>query len=384
MTERADHLDEVLRGAVDAGELTGVAAAAWTADGGVYLGAFGDATPGTAMATDTVVWIASMTKAVTATAAMQLVERGQLTLDEPLGDLVAYLGRIAVLDGFEDDGSPRLRDPARPVTLRHLLTHTAGFGYDFADAALSRFVGTQPTAGPGTIDSFELPLLFDPGDRWCYGVNIDWVGQVLEAVTGERLDTVLAASVLEPLGMVDTGFARTPAQRVRSADVHLRTDDGLTAIPFELPEDPEFLMGGGGLYSTVEDYLRFTRMLLGRGTLDGARVLAPETVDLMARNHLGALPATGWQSVNPIMTNDVDLTEDGPQGWGLSFLINAEPSPEGRSAGSLSWAGLANTYYWVDHQHATTGVFATQVLPFYDPAARRAFRAFEAAVQQER
>ena len=382
MTEWAERINQVLASAVESGDLTGVAAAAWSRECGSYAGAVGEATPGVPMAPDTVVWIASMTKALTATAAMHLVERGALALDEPVDDLVPYLGRVAVLDGFEADGSPRLRERSRAMTLRHLLTHTAGFGYAFADASLARYAGTQPTAAPGAAAAFELPLLFDPGERWCYGVNIDWVGQVIEAVTGERFDTVLSASVLDPLGMVDTGFARSPAQRQRSADVQVRTEQGLVAIPFDLPEDAAFLMAGGGLYSTVRDYVRFTRMVLGHGTLDGVRVLRPETVELMARNHVGELPVPGWQSADPVMTNDVDLAEHGPQGWGLSFLINPEPTPEGRSAGSLSWAGLPNTYYWVDHRHGTTGVFATQVLPFYDAPARGAFRAFEAAVQQ--
>ncbi len=377
MTER---IDQVLSAAVDSGELMGVVAGAWTSEGVAYLRAFGESGAGRAMTTGTVMWIASMTKAVTATAVMQLVERGELDLDEPLGPLVPYLGEVEVLDGFEADGTPRLRPPARPVTARHLLTHTAGFGYDFADATLARYVQSRSRPASAT-EGFQVPLLFDPGARWCYGVNIDWAGKVIEAVTGERLDAALASMVFDPLGMNDTGFVRTPDQLERSAEMHLRTEDGLVAIPFDLSADPEFLMGGGGLFSTVGDYLRFTRMILGRGTLDGARVLAPETVDLMARNQLDVLPVTGWQSANPTMSNDVDLTVDGPQGWSLSFLVNREATPEGRSAGSLAWAGLANTYYWVDLERQTTGVFATQVLPFYDAPARAAFRAFEAAVQ---
>ncbi len=376
-------LDAVLAESVNSGGLAGVVAGVWSSDNS-YIGAFGEAAPGVPMAVDTVLWIASFTKAVTATAAMQLVERGAITLDEPVGPIVDYLQTVQVLDGFDDDGTPRLRAPVRPITLRHLLTHTAGFGYDFADATLTTFAGGQPVPAPGSIASYQWPLLFDPGDRWNYGINIDWCGQVVEALTGHHLDAVLAQEIFAPLGMVDTGFVRTAAQQQRAATIHLRTEvpgrGGLVPIPFELPENPEFVMGGGGLYSTVPDYLRFTRMLLGGGTLDGVQVLAPETVDLMSRNHIEGMTVAGWTSSNALYTNDVDLGRDGPQGWGLSFLTNLNDSAQGRSAGSLAWAGLANTYYWVDRGRGTTGVFATQVLPFFDPIALKTFRAFESAV----
>jgi CubicO group peptidase (beta-lactamase class C family) len=333
------------------------------------------------MGPDTHVWIASMTKAVTAAAAMQLVERGVLALDAPAAEVEPWLGEVLVLDGFDDDGAARLRPPQRPITLRHLLTHTSGFGYEFADAALARWSAARD-APMGSRAAFQVPLLFDPGDRWSYGVGIDWVGAIVEAATGRRLDVHLREALLEPLGMHDTGFRRTPEQAERAAVVHLRTPDGLVPIPFELPDEPEMLMGGGGLYSTVLDYLRFTRMLLGGGTLEGRQVLAPETVALMARDHLGELQVTGWRTANPMLSNDVDFYPGMRQGWGLSFLVNAERTPEGRSPGSLAWAGLANSYYWVDPAAGVTGVFATQVLPFFDATALGVFRDVERAVYE--
>ena len=375
-----DAADRVLSQVITSGDLIGVAAAAWAEDAEPYAAAFGDAATGEAMTTDTSVWIASMTKAVTGVAAMQLVERGAVTLDQPLGDLVPYLGSVQVLDGFDEHGTARLRPPKTPITLRRLLTHSAGFGYDWADPSLARFVAGQPAAEPGSTRSYELPLLFDPGTEWTYGVGIDWAGQVVEAVTGRRLDAVIADEICSPLAMRDTGFRRTAQQQQRAAAIHLRTDDGLVPMPFALPEEPEMLMGGGGLYSTVTDYLRFTRMILNGGELEGVRLLTNETVTAMAGNHLEKGTVAGWSTCNPILSNDVDLALDGPQGWGLSFLINEFASPQGRSAGSLSWAGLANSYYWIDRASGTTGVFATQVLPFYDPAARNAFQAFEVAV----
>ena len=331
-----DAADRVLTEVVESGGLLGVAAAAWATDAEPYAAAFGNAAEGEAMTTDTSVWIASMTKAVTGAVAMQLVERGAITLDEPLGDLVPYLGSVLVLDGFDDDGTARLRPPTTPITLRRLLTHSAGFGYDWADPLLQRYTAGQPTAEPGSTRSYELPLLFDPGARWTYGIGIDWAGQVVEAITGRRLDAVIADEICAPLAMQDTSFRRPAGQQQGAAAIHLRTDDGLVPIPFALPEEPEMVMGGGGLYSTVTDYLRFTRMILNGGELDGIRVLTEATVAAMASNHLEHGTAAGWSTCNPIFSNDVDLESDGPQGWGLSFLINETMSAQGRSAGSLS------------------------------------------------
>jgi methyl acetate hydrolase len=370
----------ILEVAVAHGDLLGAAAAVST-PGGISSGAAGQARPDLPMAVDTVVWIASMTKAVTGLAAMQLVEQGRLDLDAPAGDVVPYLGQLSVLDGFADDGSPLLRPPSRPVTLRHLLTHTSGFVYDWISPHLDRYLTTldwprQPT---GLTAAYQQPLLFDPGERWSYGIGIDWVGQMIEAVTGTRADDHVASAVLEPLGMVDSGFQRGPGQRARTAAMYRRGPDGLASIPFDPTDDPEFVLAGGGLYSTVTDYLRFARAILGGGQLDGVRVVSPETVALMGQNHIGGLSADGWTSISPAFSNDVAFFPGTTQHWGLSFLINTEPTPEGRSAGSLAWAGLGNTYYWIDPARQVAGVFATQLFPFFDGPSLDAFHAVERA-----
>ena len=372
-------LDQILGEAVDRGDLIGAAMAVSTPRG-AYAGAAGQRSEGAAMTPDTIVWIASMTKAVTAVAAMQLVEQGLVELDAPCGDLVPYLADVEVLDGFSDGGEPLLRPPKRPVTLRHLLTHTAGFGYDFTDARIARYVAEQgvPSTIDGSTASYEQPILFDPGDRWAYGINIDWAGQVIEAVTKTRLDEYLRSAIFDPLGLDDTGFRRDADRRDRTADMYLRTPDGLVQIPFELNEDPEFLMAGGGLYGTVVDYLRFLRMMLGGGELEGTRVLTAETVRTMAANHVGDLIVSGWQTANPVLSNDVDFGTG--QQFGLSFLINHETTPEGRAAGSLMWGGLANIYYWIDLTSEVAGVFATQILPFFDGPALDTWRALERTV----
>ena len=379
MVALESRIEQALQRTVADGTLVGVAAAAW-AQGRSVRAAFGDASEGLAMQPDTVVWIASMTKAITAAAVMQLVERGVVELDQPAGDLVPYLAGVQVLDGFGADGQPILRPPVRPVTLRHLLTHTSGFGYDFADASLARYRTTCSTAEPGSQASYEDPLVSDPGEQWSYGIGIDWAGRLVEAASGRRLDAYLDQELLEPLAMRDTTFERSAPQRARSASMHLRTDAALSPFPFELPAAPEMLMGGGGLYSTADDYLRFARMILDGGTLDGARVLSPATVATMTRNHLGDLSAPGWASQHPVLTNDVALFPGEQTGWGLSFLVNLHRTAEGRSPGSVAWAGLCNSYYWIDPTAEVAGVFVTQVLPFFDAGAIDAFAAFERAV----
>ena len=229
--------------------------------------------------------------------------------------------------------------------------------------------------------ALKVPIMFDPGARWEYGISIDFVGRVDEAASGERLDAYLRDHVLDPLGMTDTGFRITDAQRERLVAVHSRGADGtLAPISFEVDQEPEFIMGGGGLYGTAADYLKFTQMILNKGRGNGNQVLNPETVALMGQNHIGDLNVTRLNSVIPFATNDVDLYPGMDNKWGLSFLINTATTPEGRSPGSLAWAGLANTYYWIDPTRDVCGVILMQVLPFADSKCLAAFAGFERAI----
>ncbi|HXU90117.1 MAG TPA: serine hydrolase domain-containing protein [Methylomirabilota bacterium] len=378
-------IDAMFNDAVERKAMPGVVATAANERGLLYEGGFGrrDLTGTAAMTPDTVVWIASMTKAITAAAAMQLVERGKLALDAPAATIVPELNAAKVLDGFDAGGQPRLRAPKRPITLRHLLTHTAGYGYEIFNAAIAQYQTATNTPGITTCTNAALttPLLFDPGDRWEYGINIDWVGKMVEAVSGQRLDRYLQQNILGPLGMNDTSFKLSTAQRARLASVHQRGPDGtLAPIEFELPQEPEFLMGGGGLYGTAGDYLKFARMIMRGGTLDGTPVLRQETVDLMGQNHIGPLEAGVMKSAIPALSNDVELFPGISTKWGLSFVINTQPLPTGRSSNSLAWAGLANTYFWIDRTKQVCGVFLSQVLPFYDATAVDLLVKFETEV----
>ena len=377
-------LDTLFSQAVETKRMPGIVAVAATDKGRVYEGAFGTREIGkpAPMTLDTVVWIASMTKAITATAAMQLVEKGKLTLDRPASQVVAEIGRAQVLDGW-DGGTPRLRAPKRPITLRHLLTHTAGYAYEIWQADIARYQQATNTPGITTCMNAALttPLLFDPGERWEYGISIDWAGKMVEAATGQKLDAYFQQNILGPLVMKDTSFALSPSQKTRLSSVHQRDDKGaLAPIEFGLPENPEFLMGGGGLYGTAGDYLAFTQMLVHGGTLDGAQVLQRDTVELMAQSHIGPLEIGVMRTVVPPLSNDIEWLPGVAKKWGLSFLINTQPVPGRRSAGSLAWAGLANTYFWIDRTRRVSGVFLSQLLPFYDHTAVDLFGKFETEV----
>ncbi|RED31317.1 CubicO group peptidase (beta-lactamase class C family) [Rhodopseudomonas thermotolerans] len=383
--QSSSQIDQSLRQMSEHGDIPGVVAIAGNSHEVLYQGAFGkrDLSKPPAMTADSVFWIASMTKAITAAAAMQLVEQGKLSLDEPIGKVLPDLAEPLVLDGFDADGTPKTRPAKTPITLRRLLTHTAGFCYDMWNADMVKYMERHGI--PGIIGcqeaALKTPLASDPGTRWEYGINIDFAGKAVEAASGVKLDAYLRDHLFAPLGMTDTGFKISGAQRQRLVAVHARGEDGsLSPIPFEVAQEPEFHMGGGGLYGTAADYLKFTQMILDKGRAGGNQVLKPETVALMGQNHIGDLNVTKLNAAIPFATNDVDLYPGMDKKWGLSFLINTEATPEGRSAGSLAWAGLANTYYWIDPARDVCGVILMQVLPFADAKCLEAFAAFERGI----
>ncbi|MGC5256355.1 serine hydrolase domain-containing protein [Gordonia sp. DT218] len=337
------------------------------------------------MTIDSVFAMFSTTKAITATVALQLVERGLLDLDVPAREYVPQLRDVQVLDGFADDGSPRLRPPSSDVTARQLLTHTAGFGYDFFNENYRRLTGDHGVPGviSATMESLSTPLLFDPGTRWEYGSSMDWAGLVVEGVTGHRLGDVMSEHVFSPLGMSDTSFTLPDDLARRRAVLHHRAPDGSLSPnhKWKMPDDPEVHMGGQGLYSTVRDYLAFIRMWLNDGLSDsGEQILRPDTIADASRNHLGDLTVTTLPGVIPALAHDMDFFPGIPKSWGLSFLINDEDAPTGRPAGSLAWAGLANLYYWIDRRTKIGGFWATQIFPFLDPTAYGKYLDFERAV----
>jgi len=378
-------LDDLLAAGVKNGHVPGVVAALVDKNGLTYLGSAGERTIGTGdvMTTDTVGAIASMTKAITGAAVMQLVEQGHLDLDAPAETYCAELRTPRVLESFDDAGQPILRDARSQVTLRNLLTHTSGYAYDFTDRNLDKWFEATgaPRASTHRLASLNTPLMFDPGTKWHYGIGIDWAGIVLERVTKSKLGDYFTEHLLEPLGMVDTSFTCTPAMLERKATLHIRTpDSSFMAIQMPPTESSEFDSGGAGLFSTMSDYAQFMRMILNDGELEGTRVLGAETIAQMATNQMGDLRVTELKSANPAFFSDADFYPGIPKSWGLTFLINEEPLLNGCPAGALTWAGAFNSYFWIDKTTGIAGCYLSQVLPFFDTGASGHFFDFQTAV----
>ncbi|KJZ63204.1 1,4-butanediol diacrylate esterase [Pseudomonas fluorescens] len=363
----------------------GVVAAITGRDGLIYEGASGQRTLGQAgaMTTDSVFAMFSTTKAITATAVLQLVEEGRLDLDAPARDYVPMIGELKVLEGFDSDGTPRLRAPKKHITTRMLLLHTAGLGYEFFNEHYNRLVqeGRQPSIISGSLAALLTPLLFEPGEQWEYGSNMDWAGLVVEAITGKRLGEVMQQRIFEPLGMTDTAFSMTASMLQRRAGMHQREEDGsLTAVEGSLlPEEPEVHMGGHGLFSTVKDYCLFIRAWLNDGQGDHGRILKPETIRFAEKNGLDNLKIKALPCVNPSISHTAEFFPGMPKSWALSFMVNEQDAPTGRPAGSLAWAGLANLFYWIDRKNGIGGFWATQILPFVDPVSTNGYLDFETA-----
>ena len=335
-----------------------------------------------AMSTDSTFALFSTTKAITGTAVLQLVEDGKLDLDAPAKDYAPDIGKLQVIEGFDESGQPRLRAPKRDLTTRMLMLHTAGLGYDFFSETYNRLAQEQdqPSVITASKASLMTPLLFDPGEEWQYGTNIDWCGQVVEGITGRRLGEVFQTRIFEPLGIRDMTFEIDDSIRQRLAGMHARGTDGtLTPMEFELPAMPEIHMGGHGLYGTVGDYMRFIRMWLNDGQGEHGRVLKAETVQMAEKNHLGDKKVTMLPGVIPSLSNDAEFFPGLSKSWSFTFMVNDEEAPTGRPAGALGWAGLANLFYWIDRKNGYGGFWATQILPFGDPASFGGYLDFETA-----
>lgn len=380
--------DIVLRRATQgphSGRVPGAVAGLTTREREIYLGAAGerDIDSGEPMAVDAVMAIFSTTKPITATAALQLVETGELKLDAPAKEYAPELADVQVIDSFDRHGMPVLRKPKRDITTRHLLTHTAGFGYDFFNETYSRLATEhgQPGITSANRAALQTPLLFDPGEGWEYGSSMDWVGQVIEGVSGQRLGEVMHERIFTPLGMTETTFDMDGPLSQRLARMHAReSDGGMSVMDFALPT-PEIHMGGHGLLSTVSDYLKFIRMWLNDGaTPSGEQILHRTTIVEADRNHLGTHKVRRMPGVIPHLSNDAEFFPGQSKSWSLTSMINDEQAPTGRPAGSQGWAGLANLFYWIDRTNGIGGFWATQILPFADHISTSSYLEMETEV----
>ncbi|MHA6793698.1 serine hydrolase domain-containing protein [Pseudonocardia bannensis] len=376
-------IDQVLQNAVDSGAVPNAVAVAADRDGVIYEGAAGprEAGGGEPVTADSHFRIMSMTKMVATAAALQQMEKGNLDLDAPIDTYCPEFADIQVLEGFDGD-TPKLRPPASRATVKQLVTHTAGLGYWFWNENLVRWeaaTGT-PNVLSGSNVIFTAPLVADPGTRYIYGINTDWLGKVVEAASGTTLDVAIKEGITGPLGMDQTAFLMNAEQRANSVPVHLKGEDGTwSPSEIDLNQDPEYFAGGHGLYSTPRDYLKFQRALLGGGTLDGTQILQRSTVDAAFTNQIGDLdfPAE-IPTADPTATHDFNA---GPgYKWGYGLLLNTQDVPGMRKAGSGAWAGLCNTHFWVDPTTGVTGAIYTQFLPFVPQEALDVYADFERAL----
>lgn len=380
-------IDTLLDQAVGERVVPGAIAMIGDREGVLYEGAFGRLSiDGDVLASpDTMIWLASMTKPIVSVAALQLIEQGDLELEQPVAEILPAFGRLMVLVGFDGD-TPRLRAPKRQASIRQLLTHTAGAGYWYANPDVLRYhqLTGIPDPTAGRVAVLEMPLIADPGTRWEYGTNTDWLGQVVEAVSGLDLASYCGTHIFGPLDMKDSTFAPSAEQAARMMTVHSRTPDGaLIPTPIAFPDDADFYSGGAGAFATGPDYLLFMRALLRGGELDGERVLRPETVELAFTDHLHGAPLPElMRSAIPELSNDVPAWPVA-QGWGLGFHLILEDVPEMRRAGTGDWAGLANCYFWLDRSTGVAATFLTQVLPFYDARIVETVTSFEQTVYAE-
>lgn len=362
----------------------GVVAMVTDRERNIYEGVAGQRRQGSdeAMSLDSAFAIFSTTKAITATAALQLVEEGKLDLDAPASQYAPDIGKLQVIEGFDSGGTPRLRAPKRAITTRMLLLHTAGFGYDFFNETYNRLAQEQgqPSVITASKEALMTPLLRDPDEKWEYGSNMDWCGQVVEGISGMRLGEVFQKRIFDPLGIEDMTFELNDELRSRLAIMHARGEDGsLTPMEFELPDKPDIHMGGHGLYGTVGDYMRFIRMWLNDGRGEHGQVLKPETVKMAEQNQLGSRKICALPGVIPMLSNDAEFFPGQSKSWSFSFMVNDEEAPTGRPAGALGWAGLANLFYWIDRQNGYGGFWATQILPFADAASFTGYMQLETA-----
>ncbi|RXZ77401.1 class A beta-lactamase-related serine hydrolase [Paenibacillaceae bacterium] len=378
-------LDNILANSVSrAGGVPGVVAMVTDCEGNIYEGAAGvrDSSTQQPMTTDTVFCLFSTTKALTGSMLMKMVEEGKVRLDDPVKEYVPEMADIMVLEGFDPDGQPKLSKPKTDVTINMLMLHTAGFGYEFFSTKDRKYREAKdvPPIMASSFDAVKSVLLFEPGERWNYGANIDWVGKVVENVYGMRLGEAMKREIFTPLDMSDIGFSLSPSMTERRATIHTRDQEGkLTPNPhIILPQPPEMDMGGHGLYGSIGEYMKFIRMILN----DGSGVLKPETVSKMAQNGLGDLKSGGWVSSDPTVANDGEFFPGFPKSWSYTFQVNETPLPTGRPAGQLMWAGLANLFYWIDRENGIGGFWSTQIFPYQDPSSYVGYLEFESAVYQ--
>jgi CubicO group peptidase (beta-lactamase class C family) len=369
-------LSNFLKDATDRGDVPGVVVAVVDRNGVLYNEAFGKSRTigNTPMAKDTIFNMASMTKPVTSIAIMTLVEEGKLKLDDDVAKYVPKWKNPLVISKFnEADATYETRPAKRPITIRHLLTHTSGIGYGFSSPTLTKIMAkTKQT-------ELDLPLLFDPGESWAYGASTRVLGHVVEAISRQKIDAFLQSRILGPLGMNDTSYLVPTAKYPRVVAVNARGADG-KFVERPMPETlPATVQGDGGLYGTASDYGLFLRMLLNRGTLNGKRILSEQSVKTIFENHMGNVVVKEQVSANQTLSRNFPVGA-GKDRWGLGFQLAADKQANRRTPGSGTWAGIFNTHFFIDPGRDIGVIVMMQTLPFYDEASMKVYSGVEETV----
>jgi methyl acetate hydrolase len=374
-------LDNVISEAVANQDVPFLVGMVGDAGGVIWSGAAGERSPGQPATVDTVFRIFSMTKAVGSTAAMILIDRGKLSADTVVETILPEFAELKVLEGF-DEKRPRLRAPRTKATVRHLATHTSGLVYEFWNTEVPRYMEATgaPTILSGLTVALKYPLQFDPGERWDYGIGIDWLGRIVEKVDGRSIDRFCKEEIFDPLKMGDTRFEVEDHMKARLAAVKIRGEGGeFGDFDIAPPSKPEFYGMGHALYSTAPDYMRFLRMYLNKGTLDGVRILSEKGLESMLANQIGDIPIPLLKTAVPAITADCELFPGKRKSHSMAFMRIEEDIPGMRNAGSQGWAGVLNTHYWLDPKANLAGLLMTQSLPFVEPRFVDTYAKFERA-----
>lgn len=374
--------DEAARRAVETGLVPGAVAIVGNSGGVLHQSAVGPSSrpDGRPHTLDDVFMIASMTKAITSVAGAQLLEQGRFSLDQPAEEILPEIASHQVITGFDADDKPLLRPARGKVTMRQLFTHTSGHSSDVWNANTLKYISVMglPPIPSCKVAAFDLPLAFDPGTAWEYGVATDFLGKIIEKLSGMRLEEYFKTQIFDRVGMEWTSFVMGPRQLDREAPVRGKVKRGeFDVLPFQISQTPEMYMAGAGLYGTAGDYFKFLRMLLNKGDAPHGRVLQPETIELMFRNHIGDIKLPVLSTVIPTVSVDLDL--DQPQGskWSLCARTNLVDMPGRRRAGSQFWGGLASSYFWIDPASDLAGLVMLSYFPFADTDGLELFEALE-------
>jgi methyl acetate hydrolase len=377
-------LDSYLAAQTGPQRIPGMVAMVVDAKQTLYLNAFGqqDVAAGKPMRTDAIFRIASMTKPVTAVAAVMLIEEGKLNLDDPVSKYLPEFAARPVLASFNPaDKSYTTRPPASPMTVRQLFTHTSGLGYPFSNTTLAAL-----SAGSNNPPA-NYPLLHDPGTRWTYGESTRVLGRVVEKITGQGIDEFLHARLFVPLGMNDTSFTTTADRVTRVVTIHRKVDGRLVETPNTPDEQGAIaspVQGDGGLNATAADYAKFIQLILNKGVApDGKRLLSEKSVALIGQNHIGKVRVERQPAALPALSEAFPLGA-GRDTFGLAVQVTGSPGDPGmRLPGAMSWAGIFNTEFWIDPKAGVGGILMMQFLPFYDANAISTLQGFEKRVYSD-